>query len=141
MTEAKTKPTAASVGEHLATIATEAQRADANTLVSLMRRVTQEDPKMWGPSIIGFGSYHYTYDSGREGDSALAGFAVRKGEFVLYIVSGFEGQEQLLAKLGKHKASKACLYVKRLADIDTTVLEQLIADSVSEMKRRYPPRD
>ena len=141
MTGNKTKATKVSVARHIAAIANEQQRADAKSLATLLRRVTRQSPVMWGPSIIGFGSYHYTYDSGREGDSALAGFAVRKGEFVLYIVSGFEGQEQLLAKLGKHKASKACLYVKRLADIDTTVLEQLIADSVSEMKRRYPPRD
>lgn len=138
MAEAKTKPTGASVAEHLARVATAAQLADARALVELMRKVTREEPKMWGPSIIGFGSYHYVYESGREGDSALAGFAVRKREFALYIVSGFEGQEQLLARLGKHKATKACLYVKRLADIDTRVLERLIAGSVEEMKRRYP---
>lgn len=138
MAEAKTKPTAASVAEHLASVATDAQLADAKALVALMRKITNEEPKMWGPSIIGFGRYHYKYDSGREGDAALAGFAVRRGEFALYIVSGFEGQEHLLAKLGKHKAAKACLYVKRLADIDIKVLEKLIAGSVKAMQRRYP---
>lgn len=138
MAETKTKPTTASVAEHLAKTATDTQRADAEALIALMRRVTHEEPTMWGPSIIGFGSYHYKYASGHEGDSTLVGFAVRKGEFALYIVSGFEGQEHLLAQLGKHKAAKACLYVKRLADIDMRVLEQLITGSVDEMKRRYP---
>lgn len=138
MPEFKTKPTAASVAKHLEAVATDAQLVDAQALIALMRKVTHEEPKMWGSSIIGFGSYHYKYESGREGDSALAGFAVRKGEFALYIVSGFEGQAPLLAKLGKHKAAKACLYIKRLADVDAMVLEQLIADSVKEMKRRYP---
>lgn len=138
MTESKTKPTAASVAQHLAQTASDSQRADAETLIALMRRITQEEPTMWGPSMIGFGSYHYRYASGREGDSALTGFAIRKSELALYIVSGFEGQEHLLAQLGKHKAAKACLYVKRLADIDLKVLEQLVAGSVEEMKRRYP---
>lgn len=138
MTEAKTRPTAASVDEHLATVASEAQRADARALVALMHRITREAPTMWGPSIIGFGRYHYTYESGREGDAALVGFAVRKSELALYILAGFAGEEQLLARLGKHKAGKACLYVKRLADIDLQVLEQLIAGAVQETRRRYP---
>lgn len=93
---------------------------------------------MWGPSIIGFGSYHYRYASGHEGDAALAGFAVRKSEFSIYIVAGFDGQEALLARLGKHKAAKACLYIKRLADIDLKVLERLVSESVAAMKKRFP---
>lgn len=139
MTEPKTRPTTASVATHLAAVTTDAQRADADWLVALMRRITKEEPRMWGPSIVGFGSYHYKYASGHEGDSALTGFAVRKNEFALYIVAGLEGQETLLARLGKHRAAKACLYVKRLADLDLQVLEQLIAGSVAAMKRRYPP--
>lgn len=138
MAEAKTKPTAASVDKHLAAVATDAQRADAHSLIALMRRVTREEPKMWGPSIIGFGSYHYRYDSGREGDSPLTGFAARGNGFVIYVTTGFAGHESLLAKLGKHKTSTACLYIKRLADIDLKVLEALVTRSVAQMKRRYP---
>jgi hypothetical protein len=136
--EAKTKPTDASVEKHIAAIANEERRADARRLVTLLRRVTGEAPKMWGPSIVGFGSYHYKYDSGREGDSALAGFAVRKSDLTVYIVAGFEGREALLEKLGKHRTAKVCLYMKRLADVDVEVLERLVTDSVAEMKRRYP---
>jgi hypothetical protein len=139
MAAAKTKPTDVSVDMHLAAVADGQQLADAQALVVLMRRVTREEPRMWGQSIVGFGRYHYKYDSGREGDSALAGFAVRKSGLTLYIMAGFEGQEALLAKLGKHKTSKACLYIKRLADVDFKLLEKLIARSVAEMKRRYPP--
>ena len=138
MAEAKTKPTAASVEKYLAAVTTDAQRADADALIALMSRITHEKPRMWGPSIVGFGSYHYTYASGHEGDAALAGFAVRGTMFSIYIVSGFDGQEALLARLGKHKTSKACLYVKRLADIDLKVLEKLVSQSVAAMKRRYP---
>jgi hypothetical protein len=138
MAETKTKPTGASVEKHIAALANEQLRSDAQALVALMRRVTGQEPKMWGPSIVGFGSYHYRYASGHEGDSARAGFAARKSEFAIYIVVGFEGQEDLLAKLGKHKTAKACLYVKRLADVDLKVLEKLVARSVAEMKRRYP---
>ena len=138
MAEAKTKPTAASVDKHLAAVATDAQRADAHSLIALMRRVTREEPKMWGPSIIGFGTYHYRYESGREGDAALAGFAIRKSDLTVYITAGFDGQEALLATLGKHKVSKACLYIKRLSDIDLKILAKLVSRSVAEMKRRYP---
>ena|SRR5688572_20823451 len=138
MAEPKTKPTNLSVEKHIAAIANELQRKDAQALVALMRRVTKQEPKMWGPSIVGFGSYHYKYASGHEGDSALAGFAVRKSEFSIYIAAGFDGQENLLAKLGKHKTAKACLYIKRLSDLDLKVLEKLVAHSVAEMKRRYP---
>jgi hypothetical protein len=136
--EPKTRPTGVSVEKHIAGLANEQLRSDAQALVALMRRVTKKEPRMWGPSIVGFGSYHYKYASGHEGDAALAGFAARKGEFAIYVVAGFEGQEDLLAQLGKHKTAKACLYVKRLADVDLEVLEKLVARSVAEMKRRYP---
>lgn len=139
MAENKTKPTPVSVEAHIAARATEAQRADAEVLVALLRRLTGQDPVMWGPSIIGFGVYHYRYASGHEGDAALLGFALRKTAFALYVPAGFEGQEPLLARLGRHKASKSCLYVKRLSDIDLKVLEQLCAASIAEIRRLYPP--
>ncbi len=93
---------------------------------------------MWGPSIVGFGSYHYKYASGHEGDSALAGFAARGRELVVYIAPGFEGRDVLLAKLGEHKTGKVCVYIRRLANVDLKVLEKLVARSVADTKRRYP---
>ena len=138
MSAAKTKPTRVSAAKHIAAIANEEQRKDAQTLVALMRRVTRKEPVMWGPSIVGFGSYHYKYASGHEGDSALAAFAVRGRELVVYTAESFEGRDDLLAKLGKHKAGKVCVYIKRLADIDLNVLEKLVARSVAETKRLYP---
>jgi hypothetical protein len=138
MSEPKTKPTEVSAGRHVAAIANEEQRNDAQTLVALMRRVTKQEPRMWGPSIVGFGSYHYKYASGHEGDSALAGFAARGSELVVYIAAGFEGRDALLAKLGKHKTGKVCVYIRRLANVDLKVLETLVAQSVAETKRRYP---
>jgi hypothetical protein len=138
MAENKTRPTKVSVARHIAAISSKQQRADAKSLATLLRRVTKQSPAMWGPSIIGFGSYRYRYESGREGESALTGFAVRGSGFVVYITSGFAGHASLLAKLGKHKTSKACLYIRRLADIDMKVLEALVTKSVAEMKQRYP---
>jgi len=138
MAEPKTKATRASVDNYLDAIGDELRREDCRTLVKLMRRVTKEPPVMWGTSIVGFGSYHYRYASGHEGDSCLAGFSSRKGDISIYVTAGFEGQEPLLAKLGKHKAGKVCLYVKRLADVDLELLESLVEGSVAEMRRRYP---
>ena len=92
---------------------------------------------MWGPTIVGFGSYHYKYESGREGEACLTGFAARGKELVVYLVASGPEQEALLARLGKHRMGKACLYIRRLADIDTAILEQLVRDSVAELKRRY----
>ena len=140
MAETKTKPTAVSAESHIAALSKEEQRRDALTLLSLMRRVTRQPPRMWGPTIIGFGSYHYKYASGHEGDSALAGFAVRGSEFVVYIAPGFDGRDDLLAKLGKHRIGKVCVYVRRLADVDLKVLETLVARSVADTKRRDPKR-
>ena len=135
----KTKPTKVSAASHIAAIANEEQRNDARTLAALMRRVTRQGPRMWGPSIVGFGSYHYKYASGHEGDSALAGFAVRGSELVVYIAEGIEGRDVLLAKLGKHKFSgKVCVYIRRLANVDLKILETLVARSVADTKRRYP---
>src|SRR5688572_4215715 len=138
MAELKTKPTKVSVEKHIAAIANDEQRNDAQTLVALMRRVTKQEPKMWGPSIVGFGSYHYKYASGHEGDSALAAFAARGRELVVYIAEAFEGRDLLLAKLGKHKIGKVCVYIRRLANVDLNVLEKLVARSVADTKSRYP---
>jgi hypothetical protein len=106
-------------------------------LAKLMTKATKERPKMWGPSIVGFGSYHYKYESGREGDSCLVGFSSRKGDISIYLTGSFPGRKDLLAKLGKHKTAKACLYVRRLSEVDLKVLEQLIAGSLEERKRLH----
>jgi hypothetical protein len=141
MAEPKTKPTEVSAESHIATIANEEQRNDARTLVALMRRVTRQEPRMWGPSIVGFGSYHYKYASGHEGDSALAGFALRGSELVVYLAEDFEGRDVLLTELGKHKTGKVCLYIRRLTNVDLKVLETLVARSVADTKSRYPQPD
>jgi hypothetical protein len=138
MAKPKTKPTEVSAESHIAAIANEEQRNDARMLVTLMRRVTGQKPRMWGPTIVGFGSYHYKYASGHEGDSALAAFAARGRELVVYIEADFEGRDILLARLGEHKTGKACVYIRRLANIDLKVLEALVTRSVEETKLRYP---
>ncbi|MCE1204897.1 MAG: DUF1801 domain-containing protein [Holophagaceae bacterium] len=137
MAENKTKATAASVAAHLAAIADETRRKDCEALAQLMARATHEPPRMWGPSIVGFGSYHYRYESGREGDSCLVGFASRKGDISVYLMGSFPEREALLAKLGRHKVAKACLYIRRLGDVDLAVLEQLVARSAASAKDRY----
>lgn len=137
MAENKTKPTNVGVAAFVDAIPDQTRRADAKVLVNLMRSATGEKPKMWGPSIIGFGSCHYKYDSGREGDMPVASFSPRKAATVLYI-AGFNGSEGLLAKLGKHTGGKCCLYIKKLADVDQGVLETLIDKSVAAMRARYP---
>jgi hypothetical protein len=138
MAETKTKPTGASVDAYLASRASPEQLTDCKALMAMCKRVTKQQPKMWGPSIVGFGSYHYKYASGREGDSALAAFGVRGTELVVYIEAGFEGRDVLLATLGKHRTGKVCVYIRRLANVDLKVLETLVARSVAETKRRYP---
>ncbi|MEQ1517312.1 MAG: DUF1801 domain-containing protein [Usitatibacteraceae bacterium] len=138
MAELKTKQTEASVKTYLDAIEDEQRRADCLALVAIMRKVTKLEPKMWGSAIVGFGSYHYKYESGHEGDACLVGFSSRKGDISVYIISGFEDREKLLGELGKHKTGKACLYLKRLSDIKVPILEKLIKESVAEMRRRYP---
>jgi hypothetical protein len=135
--ELKTRPTKVSVDTFLTRIQDEARREDCRTLVRLMKRATGERPTMWGPSMVGFGNYHYRYASGHEGDCFLAGFAPRKRELTLYIMSGFDRYKALLARLGKHKTGKACLFVRRLADIDLAVLEELVSASVKHLKQLY----
>jgi Domain of unknown function (DU1801) len=137
MAENKTKATEASVDSYLVTIEDEARRKDCEALVKLMTKATKQPPKMWGTSIVGFGSYHYKYESGREGDSCLTGFSSRKSDISIYLVADFPGQEELLAKLGKHKLGKGCLYIRRFSDVDPKVLEQLVIGSAAERKRHY----
>ncbi|MCB0044694.1 MAG: DUF1801 domain-containing protein [Caldilineaceae bacterium] len=138
MAENKTKPTDASVEEYIAAIPNDARRRDCRVLVELMSDATGEPPVMWGPSIIGFGSYHYKYASGREGDMCLTGFASRKGDISIYLMAESKDQPALLDALGKHKMGKSCLYVRRLADVDTQVLERLVTESVAAVQRLYP---
>ena len=137
MAENKTKATEASVESYLSAIEDESRRRDCEALAKLMTKATKQQPKMWGTSIVGFGTYHYKYASGREGDSCVTGFASRKGDISVYLMAGFPGQEELLSKLGKHKMGKGCLYIRKLSDVDLYVLEQLISGSVAERKRHY----
>jgi hypothetical protein len=139
MAENKTKATDASVDAHLAAIDDDSRRKDCETLAKLMAKATKQKPVMWGTSIVGFGSYHYKYESGREGDSCLTGFSSRKGDISVYLVAGFPGRDELLSRLGRHKMAKACLYLRKLSEVDLKVLEQLVAGSVAEMKRRHGP--
>jgi len=137
MAENKTKPTQQSVAAFIDALADPVKSADARALVKLMQRLTGEKPWMWGPSIIGFGSYHYTYESGRQGDMPVVCFSPRKAAIVLYSLMGASGSEKLLAKLGKHTTGKGCLYIKKLSDVDLKVLEELIAKSVAATRARH----
>ena len=138
MAETKTKPTDASIDEYLASRASPEQLADCKAVMAMCKRVTKQRPKMWGPSIVGYGSYTYLYESGHSGQSAVVGLAVRGKDLVVYLFMDSPQQAKLLGKLGKHRRGKVCLYVKRLADLDAKILEALIAGSVAEVKRRYP---
>lgn len=126
MSQNKTQKTGASVDEFLESVASPRRREDGFAVLAMMREITGLEPEMWGPSIIGFGDYHYKYESGREGDFFLTGFSPRKQSLTLYIMSGLEGHEDLLEKLGKHRTGAACLYINKLADVDTDILRRLI---------------
>jgi uncharacterized protein DUF1801 len=136
MAENKTEPTTVSVSAFIDALTDETKRADAKALVELMQSAAGEKPKMWGPSIIGFSSYHYKYESGREGDTPLIGFSPRKSANVLYGVTGFSGSEALLAKLGKHTTGKGCLYIKKLSDVDQKVLQALVVKSLAAKRAK-----
>jgi len=136
--ENKTKPAKTSVASFIAALPEREKRIDAKTLVKLMQSATGDKPKMWGPSIVGFGSYHYVYDSGREGEMPVVGFSPRKGAIVLYNMGAFADSANLFAKLGKYTTGKSCVYVKKLADIDQQVLQTLLAKSVEATRGRYP---
>ncbi len=135
----KTQETDAHVAAFVANVTDPAQRADAETLIEMMASASGHPPRMWGPSIIGFGSYHYKYDSGREGASLRIGFSPRKGQTVVYLIDGYDDRADQLARLGRHKIGKACLYIKRLSDIDQAVLGEMIAGSLADMDVKYPP--
>ena len=137
MTENKTKATDANLGDYIASRAQAQQGNDCHALMALLEKLTGQSAKMWGPSIVGYGSYSYTYDSGRSGEAPLTGFAIRGRDLVLYLSVDSEEQQALLARLGKHKMGKSCLYFKQLADLDNSVLEQLIAGSITELRQRY----
>jgi hypothetical protein len=136
MAQNKTKLTEASPAAFIDRVDDEQKRKDSHELVALMKSITGKPPKMWGTSIIGFGQYHYKYDSGREGDMPITGFSPRKPNLVLYLGPGLENKK-LMSKLGKHKTGKGCLYIKKLDDIDRSVLRDIIAKSVDEMRKRY----
>ena len=137
MAENKTRPTDASVEDYIASRATAQQRTDCRELMALLKKVTRHPPRMWGPSIVGYGSYRYTYESGRSGEAPLAGFAIRGRELVVYVMADGEPQRSLLARLGKHRMGKSCLYFRALADLDRSTLEKLVAGSIAEARRRY----
>jgi len=136
VTTNKTAPTKASVKNFLASIENETQRKDALAVAGMMEQITKTKPQMWGPTVVGYGKYRYRYESGREGDWFLTGFSPRKAALTLYIMGGFADEADLMAKLGKHKTGKSCLYIKKLEDVDTKVLKQLIRKSVQSVKKR-----
>jgi hypothetical protein len=137
MADNKTKATEASVEEYIASRASEQQAADCKQLMAMMKKITKKSPKMWGPSIVGYDSYRYTYDSGRTGEAPLTGFAIRGRELTVYLDCDSTSRQALLARLGKHKMTKSCLYIKQLADIDLKVLEELVTDSIKAVRARY----
>jgi len=130
MAELKTIPTKLSVDKFLKGIKDEQKRADCYEILELMKKATKAQPKMWGTSIVGFGNYHYVYESGREGDWFLTGFSPRKQNLTLYMMGGFNQFEDLMKKLGKHSTGKGCLYINKLEDVDTKVLKEIITKSV-----------
>jgi hypothetical protein len=132
--ELKTKVNSASVEGFLNAVKDEAVREDCFEIMKMMKQVTKEEPKMWGSSIVGFGSYHYKGKSGREGDWMLTGFSPRQQNLTLYLMGGFDSEKDLLKKLGKHKTSVGCLYIKKLDDVDKKVLKELVTASVKKMK-------
>ncbi len=137
MAELKTKLNDASVDDFIESVEDESKRDDCRRVLELMKNATGEDPKMWGSSIVGFGTYHYKYASGREGDWMKTGFSPRKQNLTIYIMDGFGRYDELMSKLGKHRTGKSCLYVKRLSDIDFKVLEKLVKASVRHFDQKY----
>lgn len=137
MAENKTKPTAVDVEKFLNSVENDKRREDSLALLKIMKSVTRMQPKMWGPSIVGFGSYHYKYESGREGDFLMTGFSPRKQSLTVYIMTGFKRYDALMKKLGKHTTGQSCLYIKKLEDIDIPTLKELIKESLAHMKKSY----
>ena len=141
MAENKTKATDASIEDYIASRANAQQLTDCRELMVLFQKVTRHSPRMWGPSIVGYGSYRYTYESGRTGEAPLVGFAIRGRDLVVYLLAEGEEQKTLLSRLGKHKMGKACLYFKQLADLDRRTLGELVVASVAEVRRRFGQDD
>ena len=141
--ENKTKPSEVDPKDFVAAVESDKKRADAEVLLEFFSRVTGLRPKMWGPSLIGYGRYHYKYESGREGDMLITGFSPRKANLVMYIMPGYryDSMPEKLARLGKHKLGKSCLYINKLADIDMDVLEEIILDGVAYMRDNYETWD
>lgn len=135
MAELKTKRNKGDVESFLNSVSDEKKRQDSFAVLELMQQITGKEPEMWGDSIVGFGSYHYKYDSGREGDWFVTGFSPRKQNLTLYIMSGFDEYDQLLSKLGKHSIGKSCLYIKKIEDINVDVLKDLVKKSVRHMEK------
>ena len=127
----------ASVMEYLNSVENEKRKTDALIVLEMMKRLTKEDPKMWGTSLVGFGTYHYKYESGREGDFFITGFSPRKQSLTLYIMNGFERYDELMGQLGKFKTGKSCLYINKIEDVDLDILESLITESVNYMNEKY----
>ena len=136
----KTRATAASVTEFMNSIEDKDQRADCRAIAAMMRKATGKRAKMWGASMVGYGSYHYKYASGQEGDYFLTGFSPRRQATTVYIMPGFSGYDALMKKLGKYKTGRSCLYIRKLDDVDSSVLQQLIARSVTDMRKKYPTK-
>ena len=137
MTENKTKATDVSVASYFGSISDAARRKDCEALAKLMTKATKQPPKMWGSSIVGFGTYHYKYESGREGDTCLVGFSSRKGDISVYGLNAAPSHDELMRKLGRHKAGKGCLYIRNLGDIDLAVLEKLVLDAATAKSRAH----
>lgn len=138
MAEIKTKPTQVIVDDFIAAVENPVRREEAKAVCAMMERITGEPPVMWGPSIIGFGSYRYRYDSGHEGTMCRLGFSPRRAQLVLYILTEDPGQGEQLARLGKHKTGKSCLYINKLADVDMNVLEEMTSGALAHMNAKYP---
>ena len=141
--ENKTKPTEIDPTDFVAAVESDRKRADAEVLLDFFERVTGLQPKMWGPSLIGYGRYHYKYESGREGDMLMTGFSPRKANLVMYIMPGYrsDAMQEKLSRLGKHKLGKSCLYINKLADVDMDVLEEIVRDGVDYMRENYETFD
>ena len=137
MPQNKTTFTGASVKDYIASRASDRQRADCAALMALLRRITGQRPRMWGPSIVGYGLYRYTYDSGHSGEAPVVGFAIRGRNIVVYLSASDDRQRALLARLGRHSMGKSCLYFRRLDDLDVAVLEQLVVNSIADIERRH----
>lgn len=138
MAENKTKPTSESVIDFINQVENEQRKKDAFEVLALMKDITKEEAVLWGPSLVGFGNYHYKYESGREGDFFVAGFSPRKTALTLYIMSGFSKHDELMKQLGKYKIGKSCLYIKILDDVDRNILKELIIESIAYVRKKYP---